>query len=243
MFLKIAIVNNSGNVGKSMICDNLLRPRIPNADIIKIETINSDGTSDKTISAKNLKKVFELIDSSDTAIIDVGASNIETFMSNLIKLNGAHEDIDYFIIPTAPKPKQQIDTIKTIEQLLNMGVESDKIKIIFNFHDEDIAIQEQFSVIFESDIVEELNLQQKENIFAITDNPAFDMLGELGYSFMEIANDPRDFKSLIRANDDKNERSQLSHLRSAQRLARGFIKELDVTFNSLAKSCNFNMTA
>jgi len=40
MFLKIAVLNNSGNVGKSMICDNLFLPRIPNSEVLKIETLN-----------------------------------------------------------------------------------------------------------------------------------------------------------------------------------------------------------
>ena len=241
MFLKMAIMNNSGNVGKSMICDNLLRKRIPNAEVIKIETINSDGSDDGTISAKQIKKVFDLIDTTDTAIIDVGASNIETFMSNLKKLNGAHEDIDFFIIPTTPKPKQQVDTLTTIDDLLQLGVEPEQIKVIFNFFDSDLTLEENYPVIFDSSLFKELDIANVKNQFTITDNPVFDMLGELGYSFTEIAEDERDFKALIRASKDKEERSQLSHLRSSKRLAQGFIKELDVTFAKLMKSCDIEL--
>lgn len=243
MFLKVAIINNSGNVGKSMICDNLLRTRIPNSVVIKIETINSDGTLDQTIAARNIKEVFELIDTNDVSIIDVGASNVETFMSNMIKLDGAHEDIDFFFIPTTPKPKQQIDTIKTYETLLNMGVEPEKIKIIFNFYDDNLTVQQLYSSIFESVLVKELGLNKPANLFTISDNPVFDMLGELGYTFMDIANDERDFKTLIQVSTDKNERSQLSHLRSAKRLAVGFTKELDATFKKLMKSCDISFEA
>ncbi|MGG6325198.1 StbB family protein [Vibrio cholerae] len=241
MYLKIAIMNNSGNVGKSMICDNLLRTRIPNADVVKIETINSDGTMDATVAAKNIKQVFDRIDESDISLIDVGASNIETFMDNLVKLNGAHEDIDFYIIPTTPRPKQQVDTIKTIERLLDMGVDADNIRVIFNFYDPDVSVKELYPVIFESDLVKELGLNKIQNQFTITENPVFDMLAEIGYSFIEIANDERDFKALIRATENKEERSTLSHLRSAQRLAQGFIKELDSTFNKLMKSCNIKI--
>lgn len=241
MYLKIAIMNNSGNVGKSMVCDNLLKQRIPGANVIKIETINSDGTTDITVSAKNIKHVFDLIDTHDIAIIDVGASNIETFTNNLQKLNGAHEDIDFFLIPTTPKPKQQTDTINTIDHLLSMGVEADKIKIIFNFYEENISPKYLYSLIFDSDIAKDLNINDIKNIFTITDNPVFDMLGELGYTFTDIANDERDFKTLIRSTDNKVERSHYSHLRSAQRLAQGFTKELDITFNKLMKACNIKL--
>ena len=241
MFLKIAVMNNSGNVGKSMICDNLLKTRIPNAKIIKIETINSDGTTDDTVSAKNIKQVFDLIDTHDIAIVDVGASNIETFMSNLQKLNGAHEDIDFFFIPTTPKPKQQTDTINTIDNLLDLGVKSEQIKIIFNFHDDGILPKDLYPVIFDSEIAKDINLEKNNNIFTISDNPVFDMLGELGYTFSDIANDERDFKALIRSTDNKEERSQYSHLRSAQRLAKGFTIELDDTFNKLMKACDIKL--
>ncbi|MGL4666837.1 MAG: StbB family protein [Saezia sp.] len=241
MFLKIAIMNNSGNVGKSMICDNLLRTRIPDAEVIKIETINSDGSNDETISAKQIKQVFTLIDTHDTAIIDIGASNIEIFVNNLRISNGAHEEIDFFLIPTTPKPKQQVDTLMTIEDLLNLGVEKEKIKLIFNFHDNDLTVKQNYSIIFSNDLAKTLELDKISNQMSISDNPVFDMLGELGYSFQDIANDKRDFKTLIRSTDNKEERIQLSHLRSAQRLAISFTQELDQTFAALMKSCSIKL--
>ncbi len=54
MYLNIAIVNNSGNVGKSTICETMLKPRIPNAEVVKVETINSDGTDDAKFQQMNL---------------------------------------------------------------------------------------------------------------------------------------------------------------------------------------------
>lgn len=242
MYLKIAVMNNSGNVGKSMVCDTLLYPRIKGADKIKIETINSDGTEDETIAAKDIKKVFELIDSSDVAIIDVGASNIENFMSNLKRLEGAHDEIDFFFIPTTPKPKQQLDTISTVNDLLDLGVEPEKIRLIFNFYDSDYPINEQFSVIFENEIFKILKLKDMKNIFTISDNPVFDMLGELSISFTEIAAENKDYKALIRATKDLDKRAELSHQRSAYRLAKGFVKELDLTFTRINSSCNLTST-
>lgn len=238
MYLTIAIINNSGNVGKSTICDTLLYPRIPNAKKIKIETINSDGTDDKTISAENIQEVFDAIDVSDVALIDVGASNIEKFTYHLRKLKGTHEEIDYFFIPTTPKSKQQQDTLSTIETLLELGVEPDQIKVIFNFNNPNFSMGKLYSVIFESEFFSVLNLQDKNNIFTIDDNPVFDMLGELGVHFTELAEDTRDFKALIRATDDKNERTKLSHIRTAHRLAKGFVDELDLTFDRINDACN-----
>ena len=47
--MKIAVINFSGNVGKSTIARNLLAPRIPDAEVFAVETINSDGTEDETM--------------------------------------------------------------------------------------------------------------------------------------------------------------------------------------------------
>ena len=40
--MKIAVVNFSGNVGKTTISRHLLMPRIPGAELIAIENINAD---------------------------------------------------------------------------------------------------------------------------------------------------------------------------------------------------------
>ncbi|MCR8998723.1 hypothetical protein [Rahnella perminowiae] len=79
MFMKIAVLNNSGNVGKSTICNALLQPRLPESRVIKVETINTDGTLDEKVSANDFIEISRMIDSSPCAIVDVGSSNIETF--------------------------------------------------------------------------------------------------------------------------------------------------------------------
>ena len=238
MYLKIAIMNNSGNVGKSMICDTLFYPRIPNADKIKIETINSDGTNDKNISAKHINELTQLILGTDIAIIDVGSSNIEMFMSSLVKSDDIHEEIDYFFIPTTPKAKQQVDTLATIEALLALGVNPERIRIIFNFYDPDYSVEKLYIHIFESEFVELLNLKENSNIFKIENSPAFDMLAELGISFTEMANDERDFKTLSRESKDKDKRANYVQLRSASGFAKKYVKSLDLTFEQINASCN-----
>ena len=40
--MKIAVINFSGNAGKSTVARYLLLPRIPGADLITIESLNAD---------------------------------------------------------------------------------------------------------------------------------------------------------------------------------------------------------
>lgn len=56
MYLKIAVLNNSGNVGKSTICQTVLKPRLPESEIIRVETINSDGTMMRDYQQKIMMK-------------------------------------------------------------------------------------------------------------------------------------------------------------------------------------------
>ncbi|MGF1873424.1 StbB family protein [Photobacterium indicum] len=238
MFLKIAVLNNSGNVGKSMICENLFLPRIPNVEILKIETINSDGTNDTKLSAKSIGEIFKRMESIDTCIIDIGSSNIETFMGNLDKIEGSIEDIDLFFIPTTPKQKQQRDTLTTIENLFELGVEPDQIKIIFNLFDPDFSIEKQFPIIIGAYETKDLTLNNPKNQFIIEESQLFEFLGETNKTYAESLNDSRDFKSLLRATKDKEERENLSVERMTHRFVKGFDKKLDLTFNNIIKACN-----
>lgn len=231
--LKIAVVNNSGNVGKSTVCDTLLKPRIENAETIKIETINSDGTDDETLSATNLLKVQERIDLADVAIIDVGSSNIETFMSNLQKSVGAHEDIDYFVIPTTPQNKQQVDTLATIKTLIYMGVEIKSIKVIFNMVSDSVSLEDQFQTIFNDSVADKLGLNNQSNQVVIPSSPVFDLMNSIDAKFDELIEDDRDFRSLIRDAKTPEQRSALSFQRSGHRLALGFKEHLDTAFKKL----------
>nr|WP_014343781.1 hypothetical protein [Aliivibrio fischeri]AEY78179.1 hypothetical protein [Aliivibrio fischeri] len=78
--MKIAVINFSGNVGKSVISQHLLQPRMNDAKIIAVESINSDGTNNETIKGKEFADIMESISEMDDVIVDIGASNVEDFM-------------------------------------------------------------------------------------------------------------------------------------------------------------------
>ena len=240
--IKIAILNNSGNVGKTTICDNLFKHRIPNAEIIKIESINNDGTDDVKISAKDISNVLEQIAMADNTIIDVGSSNIESLMDGLKKMDDAHEDIDYFFIPTTPDHKQQDDTVQTVYDLVNsLDVEPDKIKIIFNKHDSDYQLEQQYSGIFLSNIAKMLEIKTLSNQFIIDDSPVFGLINKADSTFLDALNDSNDYRTMIRSTKDREERAVLSQKRTAQKMAKKFNLALDETFNKIANACQFDL--
>jgi hypothetical protein len=50
----------------------------------------------------------------------------------MVEYDEVHEEFDLILIPVTPENKQQIDTIKTVELLINYGINPDKVRIVFN---------------------------------------------------------------------------------------------------------------
>ncbi|HDL7537477.1 StbB family protein [Yersinia ruckeri] len=231
MFIKIAVVNNSGNVGKSTICDVLLKPRIEGAEVIRVESINFDGNDEEKISAREFNDILKKIDVSDSAIIDVGSSNIETFINQMEAYKDSQEDIDYFLIPVTPHHKQQIDSVATVGNLIDLGVDADRIKFVFNQVEKAIPLERQFSDFF-SGIKSFKNIKIKKHA-VVYDTPVFSFLNKSGRGFEEVLHDDRDFRTLLRQTESKEDREKISDAKSIKRIVTGLNEELDVAFSNL----------
>lgn len=142
----VATINFSGNVGKSALAKHLLLPRIPGAEIIAIESINSDDNGDdtSTIRGRDFGSLQEELLVMDKAIIDIGASNVEDVMKLMTQYRGSHDDFDLFVIPAVKDSKQTKDTIATIEALKAIGVPAKKIKVVLNKVEVDDDIETVF---------------------------------------------------------------------------------------------------
>lgn len=231
MYLKAVIANNSGNVGKSTICKTMLQPRLEEAEIIKVETINSDGTNDSKLSAKEFDEILKRIDDADCTLIDVGASNIEQFMVQMLEFQGSHELIDYFIVPVTPQDKQQRDSITTINNFLDMGIEAERIKVVFNLAEKDLPVDKQFSIFLADKTCKKIAGNTPSVVYH---NNIFNILTKSRLKYDDVYNDDRDFRALIRAAASKEERQELSNLRTVKMLMNGFNSDLDVAFENLA---------
>lgn len=122
--MKLVVINFSGNVGKSTVAAHLLKPRMNDAALFSIETLNdhaaTDGVDVETFKGKKYKELQEEIFLLDDAIIDVGASNVEDFTNLMTQYHDSHQQFDYYLVPTVKEKKQTIDTIKTIKALAAM---------------------------------------------------------------------------------------------------------------------------
>ena len=56
--MKIVVMNFSGNVGKSVIAQHLLQPRIKEAQLISVESINSNGINGETMRGSKFTQIM-----------------------------------------------------------------------------------------------------------------------------------------------------------------------------------------
>ncbi len=230
--MKVCVINFSGNVGKSVVSQHLLKPRIENSEIIAVESINSDGTNDEKIKGKRFSDIMDKVMEHNNIIVDVGASNVEDFIQQMNKAMGSQEDFDYFIVPTIHKNKQITDTVATIEALNEMGIEKERIRTLFNLIDDDIEITKDFASVFECKKMASININA-----AIQENELFNRLHEIDdfVSIAQLVNDDTDYRALIQQTDDKSQRLIYSRRLGLRRLATGVERMLDSAFKQLFK--------
>lgn len=225
--LKIAVLNYSGNVGKTTVVNNLLEPRLKDTHVISIETINSDGGTEIKIKGKDFGLLQDELLINDRLIVDIGASNIEETMRMMSQYKGSHEDFDYFLLPTVPDDKQQADTVSTITALDKMGVPLEKIKLVFNKVEDDINKDFEFVIEFAS----ALGLTIPTT--GIEFNEVYQDLRSRGITIQEVIN-MTDLRSKLKDTKDATEKRKLASLIGSQRLAASANENLDAVFKDLS---------
>ena len=231
--MKIAIVNFSGNVGKSTIAKNLLKPRMDGIEIINIETINSDDSDGQKMKGKQFGQLSEQLMLTDDAIIDVGSSNIEDFVKLMDRYDGSHEDFDIFLIPVVKENKQVKDTIATINALSSMGVPPEKIRVVFNRLDVDDIVEEIFYPLFGYyEDAKNFTLRPKATIF---DSELYQNLSTYQTTIEQLLNDSTDYKAKLRETNNPDEKLDIVARISLKRLAGSAKKNLDTVFDEIMR--------
>jgi len=233
--MKVAVLNFSGSVGKTVVASHLLAPRIPNAEFIAIESTNESaadlGLDIEQMRGEHFGRLFRSLLIAEAAIVDVGASNIEACLAELVKYDQAHLEIDYYVLPTLSSGKAQRETIKTIQALAEIEVPSERVRVLFNRVDADVF--EEFSSIF--------GYAKKSKDFvanpdaAIFENEVFDLLASKRMTVQQILTDETNYRQLLRDTDrsDIKRITHLSDMHALQSLARPVNRQLDAAFAAL----------
>lgn len=235
--MKIAILNKSGNVGKTTIATSLFLARMPDADFISVESTNigaeAEGIEAQSLRGKEFKEIQDRLLRTDSAIIDVGSSNVDDWLKYMQQYQGSHEEFDYFVIPVINDTKIFGDTIRTIRGLKALGVEKKRIRVVFNRVDTDDNVKRDFSVIFGLAEAEK-NCIANENAVVYT-NQVYEMLKQNGISISVVLADETDYRSAIRnAKTDEEKDIAISRYQLAQ-VAKSAKSNLDSVFAIVTK--------
>jgi DNA-binding transcriptional MerR regulator len=234
--MKVAIINFSGNVGKTTIARQLLAPRMK-ASEFTIETINAGASDDDTkverLKGKDFGSLQEELIQLDSAVVDIGASNVEEFIKLMRQFHGSHEEFDFYVVPVVSEKKQQADTINTIKALNGLGVPPQKIRVVLNRVDVGDAndVPRQFSMLFGFHEAEKIFMLQPEAV--LFTNEIFDRLRILKRTVADIVADDTDYRTMLREASEERIKAHAISMISAQRLARSANKNLDDVYKAL----------
>lgn len=242
----IAVLSFTGKVGKSVISDNLLVPRMKNVRRFRMETINESGEDfvekDEmkipiiVLKGREIPKLQNHLTTTKSAVIDVGASNVEAFMLGLNQEYDSHYGFDYFIVPIEAnylKHNEMIEAIKTIEALHAMGVEPERIKVIFNKLANDSSVEDEAAPIFKfHSATKKFTLNPKA---VIHETPAFKAFSEAKRTFVSLVNDGTNYRQQQAELplEDFEKRLYLTKIMRAQGSAKILNREFDSAFNAL----------
>jgi hypothetical protein len=228
--MKIAVINFSGNVGKTTVARHLLLPRISGAELVAVESLNADEGEGQAMRGRQFGELQEYLQTIDGAIVDIGASNVEELLGLMRRYRGSHEDFDAFVVPTVPALKQQQDTIATLVDLSQLGVPASRLKLVFNMVEDDDVSRSFFPLLA---FLDQHPISLPNPKCRLGKNEIYPRVKGNGADLVTLARDDTDYKALIVQAHDTAEKLALAQKLATRRLASGVVPELDACFAAL----------
>ena len=201
--MKICVLNLSGNVGKSTLAVHLLAAYLPGARILSVESINSSATQGmqgvdvEELGASRFKEILRELMLSDDLIVDVGASNVAAFMTEMKRFKSAVGEFDWVLVPTVPALKQQLDTIATIDWLHELGLEGHKVRVLFNQYriDSQDPVEVIYSQVLGYAAADGKGKAVYEPHAVVDHNEVYELAKDSGQLMRELAGNTTDWKA------------------------------------------------
>jgi hypothetical protein len=229
--MKIAVINFSGNVGKTTVAQHLLLPRIEGAELINVESLNADEGQGRALRGRQFGQLQEYLQSVESVVVDIGASNVEDLLSLMRRYRGSHEDFDFFVVPTVSALKQQQDTIATLAELAQLGVQASRLKLVFNMVEDGVDVAQAFDTLLA--FIAEKPIAQADMGCWLGTNEIYERVKGTGADLAALARDDTDYKALILKTQATADKLILAQKLAIRRLASGVVPELDACFAAL----------
>lgn len=234
MEAKVVVLLNFVSTGKTKMARQLFQPRMPNSQIVPIETINSDENQKNALAGDDFRKTMRIIDESVandfSVIVDVGVSNVEAFLKKM-KIERAEGEFDLFVIPTNPiDPDEKAikNTIRCVEELRKKyNVPAEKIVVLFNRANPFKTLYEGFGSLLDYHrdtknfrLVEAAVVHESDAFTMIPDHLILD----------NIIADTTDLKVAMREAPSESDKIAISNLRALRRMSPPAIQQMDEAF-------------
>lgn len=241
---RIAVMSLCGGIGKTTLTRFLFYPRMKDARLFNIETINLDGQEQGTVvSGDDFQAVLNELAMLNSAVVDVGASNVELAMQEMRKLEDSHEEIDLFVIPVTGMERQIADAIDTAKFLRNIGVEPNRIRFVFNMVDKPEKIPAVFDKVFYA--ANNMGIAVNEKAY-VPLTRFFTSFSELGLPLQQLIDydtgalkarkeQLREKSKKALTKNEESEFEKVNLILSTQKQAKNFIRELDRAFYEILK--------
>jgi hypothetical protein len=229
--MKVAVINFSGNVGKSTVARHLLCPRIAGAELIAVESVNAHEGAGKALRGRQFADLQEYLQTIDNVVVDIGASNVEELLSLMQQYQGSQEDFDCYVVPTVPALKQQKDTASTLAELAGLGVPASRLKVVFNMVEDHTDFNRSFHGLL--DFLSEHPIASANPRCRLASNEIYARVRSAGMDLQALVDDQTDYKALIAASKTTADKFSLAQKLATRRLASGVLPELDVCFAAL----------
>lgn len=231
--MKTALINYKGASGKTTLATHLFAPRMEGAPIIAVESINqvanADGLDVEKVRGDQFRAIFKKLAMLDNAIIDVGASNVEDFLAGMTKFEESMAEIDLFVVPTTSGTNELRDAITLIDVLHDMGVPAEKIRVIFNRVDSDVA--EEFGPLI-AYVKKTGNCVISGNA-AVMESELFDMIAPRKLTIAALVNDTSDYRTMARQATDDATRNKCLDMYTMRALAKSVNANLNEVFEAV----------
>jgi hypothetical protein len=248
--LRIAVLNKSGNVGKTTIVSCIIAPRLQ--ALVKVAYVELTNAMPDVLPAPvgAVYGAHEFADvenellqakrSDKSMVVDFGASDYNTTLEMLAQYTMFKKAVDLYVIPCLPEGKIQDDTIEVIDNLIDLGIDISKVRVLFN----QVAMRDKknirrtFSAIFEkqAEIAKETGKTFGANEqMVMYEAEVFKQLGKLKMPLADILADETDYDAAIAAEPDEDEQFYLSRLDSVRGMAQNTQKTINAVFEALVE--------
>lgn len=241
---RIGVINYSGNIGKSLASDCLLRLHMifqAHYVVSNQDTYNPSYSDKIIVSSESFNDVLKDLDNLNSAIVDISAHGTGQVIDIMRSHGNSHSVLDYFLIPVVKNRKESEDSLKAINHLLELGFSSNSIKILFNHVNSLENINDEFAYFLSQ--LDELEIPYDVNA-AIPSSSFYPMLTKLDMSLSDLLSIPitevkdrqnylRTKNSTERTQEEYEEMKALATLHTAWRHAQTVSKNLTNVYSCL----------